>query len=269
MLFRIILVSVFLLPGCTGNFMRELADKNSDEALLYDAKTALNNQDYDEAINILTIRLSASGQQNNEARAVLAGAYAGKCGLNFLEFVDGLAAATSGSAFTMISSPFVGEVVDSPYCLLSLQTLDLIGPTESRTNDQNAFASIVGMVLMGSATRLYTDDNPVNGDGVQDAVDISCSLTDAQMDNIILGYGYMAKNFDALSTDQIGTGAGSAISDSIDTCTSIAGSSCEVTDAADITVPMRDTMRDLMNTVEYGVGTADGSNPILIPAACP
>ena len=124
MIFRLSLFSLFLVLGCTGNVLRELADKNTDDALLFDAKTAVNTQNYDEAINILTLRLSSSGQLKSEARSILASAYAGKCGLNFLEFVDGLAAAPTGSAFSLVSSPFVGIAVDSTYCLQSLQTLE-------------------------------------------------------------------------------------------------------------------------------------------------
>lgn len=263
-----LLFSVNFLVGCSANFLKELADKNSDDAIIYDAQKAVNEQNYDSAIDLLTVKLSAAGQTKVLARETLASAYAGKCGLNFISFVDGLAAATAGSAFVLVSSPFVGFVVQPSFCLQSLQTLDLIGPTEARTLDQNAFASVVGMVLMGSSTRLYTDNNPTNGDGVQDAVDISCTLTDAQIDSVILGYGYMAKNFSALSTAQIGSSSSAAISNSISTCNAVAGSSCQITDPAAISNDLRKTMRDLLNTIEYGVGTANGSDPSLIPAAC-
>ena len=134
--FLIFFITAFVIFGCTGNLLRDLADKNSDDALLFDAKTAVNAQDYDTAIDILTNQLSSSAKLKVEARETLSGAYAGKCGLNFLDFVQGLADATSGSAFVLASSPFVGKAVDSAYCLLSLQTLDLIGPTASRTIDQ-------------------------------------------------------------------------------------------------------------------------------------
>lgn len=263
-----LLFSFSFLVGCSANFLKELADKNSDDAIIYDAQKAVNEQNYDSAIDLLTVKLSAAGQAKVPARETLASAYAGKCGLNFIDFVDGLANASSGSAFVLVSSAFVGTAVQPSYCLQSLQTLDLLGPTESRSTDQNAFASVVGMVLMGTSTRLYTDNNPTDGDGTQDAVDISCTLTDTQIDNVILGYGYMAKNFSALSTDQIGSSSGDAISDSIDACTAVAGSSCEVTDPATISNDLRKTMRDLLNTTEYGVGTANGSDPLLIPAAC-
>ncbi|MCC2678706.1 MAG: hypothetical protein K0R29_1282 [Pseudobdellovibrio sp.] len=261
-------IVLFFLAGCSINLFREMADKNTDEALLYDAQKAVNNRDYDTAIDIINNQLGGSARVTTEAREILASAYAGKCGLNFLEFVDGLANATAGTAFQLASSPFVGTAVDSAYCLQSLQTIDLIGTNAERTVDQNAFAAVVGMVLMGSATRLYTDNTPVDGDGTPDAPDISCSLTDNQVDLVVLGYGYMSSNFSALGS-QLGDSSGDTFSDSIAACESVAGSACQITDQSDITPQIRDTMRDLLNTQQYGVGSFDASSNLLIPAACP
>lgn len=259
-----------MVSSCAqNNLFSEFAAKNSDEALLFDAKVFINQQRYNEAIDVVLNKMSASGQQKVEAREVLASGYAGKCGLNFLDYTSRLASANSGSAFVLMSAPFVGITVSPADCLTSLQTLDLIGTKAQRTASQNAFAAVVGMVLLGSATRFYTDNNPVGGDGVQDVVGVSCTLTNAQIDNVILGYAYMALNFDALSSSQIGSSSSSTISNSVTVCNSLAGSSCTNTDPALITTQMRDTMKDLMNTVDYGVGLANGSNPVLIPASCP
>ena len=263
------LILFLILSGCSNNILSELADKNSDDALLFDARESVNAQDYQTAITIITTQMSAGAQQKTEAREVLSSAYAGKCGLNFINYTDGLAQATSGSAFSLVSSPFVGTAVDPASCLISLQTLDLIGTTATRTTHQNAFAAVVGMVLMGSATRLYTDDNPADGDGVEDAPDVSCSLTDPQIDNVILGYAYLSQNFSALSSSTIGGSSSSTISDSIDVCSQFAGATCTNTDPAQITTQMRDTIKDLMNTTDYGIGSKPGSSPVLIQAACP
>jgi len=241
--------------------------KNSDDALLYNAEMAVNAQAYDSAISIITQKVSGAGQQKNLAREILASAYAGKCGLNFIDYTQALAAATTGSAFVRLATPFVGKVVSPASCLTSLQTLDLIGSKAQRTLNQNAFAAIVGMVLMGSATRLYTDDAPLNGDGGQDVANISCSLTEEQMNHIVLGYAYMAQNFSAL-TGQIGASSSTSVSDSIAACTGIAGAACSNTDPAQITPLVRDTMKDLMNTIQYGVGAFNATDPLLIPTSC-
>ena len=140
--FVLIMIGVF--AGCNGNLYGELADKNSDDALIFDAKTAVNAQDYDSAITILTVQLSANGQLKTPAREVLASAYAGKCGLNFVNYVDALAAATSGSAFQLAAAPFIGLAVDSNYCLMSLYTLDLIGPNALQRHSDQLFAKQIG-----------------------------------------------------------------------------------------------------------------------------
>lgn len=265
----LIFIMIGSFVGCNGNLYNEMSNKDADDALIFDAKTAVNGQSYDEAIDIITNRVSANGQIKTQAREILASAYAGKCGLNFINYVDALANATSGTAFQLAAAPFIGVTVDASYCLMSLHTMDLLGTYATRTVDQNAFSAVVGMVLMGTSTRTTTDNIPTLGDGIQDAPNISCSATDAEIDQIVLGYGYMATNFAALSTAQIGGSSTSAFNDSIAICQSVAGSSCTITDAAQITPFIRDTMRDLLNTSQYGVGTADGSNPLLIPAACP
>lgn len=257
---------LFGLFGCSNNVFSEFGAKNSDDALLYDAQSALNAQLYDQAIDIITIKLSATGQQSVKSREILASAHAGKCGLNFIDYMERLSNATTGSTFVLVSAPFVGVPVAPASCLSALQTLDLIGNNAQRTPTQNAFAAILGMVLMGSATRLYTDGNPVNGDGAQDAANISCTLSDVQMNNVILGYAYMAINFTAVAA-QIGGSSSTTISDSIAVCSSL-GTSCAVTDPALISNQLRDVMRRLMNTSNYGIGAADGSSPLAIAAAC-
>ncbi len=262
-----------ILSGCGVNVYYKLGDKNSDEALLFDAKTAVNAQSYDNAISIITTKVSASGQLTLGSREILASAYAGKCGLNFIDYIDELATSL-GSLFTIVSAPFVGIAVDPASCLSALQTLDLIGTNAERTPGQNAFAAVVGMVLMGSATRLYTDVislievTSVNGDGTQDAVDISCGLDNTSMNNVVLGYAYMSLNFAALAA-QLGGSSGTTISGAMAVCTAIPGSLCSNTDPALISDVMRQIIRNLMNTTTFGVGDKDGSTPLLIATACP
>lgn len=264
--YLVFLICVF---GCSQNLLTELGSKSSDEALLVDAQKAVNAQEYQSAIDIITQKLSSSGQQKTLAKEILASGYAGKCGLNFADFVTSLSNAGAVSAFKMVSKPFVGRVVDPQSCLTALTTLGTIGNFTNRTNNQNAFASVVGMSLMGSATRAYTDLVPANGDGAEDATKISCTLTDAQIDFVILGFGYMAENFSALTASQIGSGSQSGLSDIINKCASIGSGNCTITDPAAISPLLRLTMRDLLETVEYGVGTTSvAGDDSLIPGAC-
>ena len=261
------IIFLFILSNCSNAF-KDLASSDKDTELLIQAKANINSFSYASAINILTVQVSAGSQAKIEYRETLASAYAGKCGLNFASFVSSLSTSTSGSAFSLVMKPFVGLDVDPASCLLALNTMQLIGDTPTRNINQNAFTSAVGMSLMGTQTRVSADVNPMNGDGVIDQN--LCTLTDAVVDNIILGFGFMSKNFSALSTAQVGTTAQTSINDSIAKCIVVAGTTCQITNAADITPPVRNTMRDLLNTVEYGVGSiVTGGNPVAIVAACP
>lgn len=267
---RFFLIFVLTTLGCSQNFFNDVSSKSGDDALLFDAKTAVNNQDYQTAIDIIKTKMSLSGQTRADAKEVLASGYAGKCGLNFVTFVNGLSTAVSGSAFILLSTPFVGVVVDPASCLTALNTLESIGTTSARTNDENAFAAIIGMSLMGSAVRLYTDIIPTNGDSTQDAPNISCGLTDPQVDYVVLGFGFMSQNFNYLSTSQLGSSSQTTLNGVINICTNVAGSACTITNPASITPQIRDTIRDLLNTTDYGVGTVvTNGNPIAIAGACP
>ena len=258
---------VFLISSCS-NVLKDIASSDKDTVLLIEAKANINTLTYQTAIDILTLKVSAGSQIKIEFREALASAYAGKCGLNFASFVNSLSTAAAGSAFTLVLKPFVGQVVDPASCLLSLNTMEMLGTTQTRSTNQNAFTSVVGMSLMGSQTQVSADKVPVNGDGTADQN--LCALSDAVVDNIILGFGFMSKNFSALSTAQLGSSSQTSINDSITQCNAVAGSTCQITNPADITPAVRNTMRDLLNTVEYGLGSVvTGGNPVAIAAACP
>ena len=249
-----------------------MSSKTTDDALLEDATKAVNAERYQDAIDIINLEMSVGGQARADVKQVLANGYAGKCGLNFVNFVSGLSSSSSGTAFHLMAAPFVGEVVDPSSCLTALSTMDSIGTTAQRTADQNAFTSVVGMALMGTTIRLYTDAAPAstNGDGATDSANIACSLTNAQMDLIILGFGYMAKNFSALSSQQLGSSSQASLSGVISVCSSVPGVTCVVTDQTQISTLLRDTMRDLLNTSDYGIGSVTtNGNPLLLVGACP
>lgn len=260
---------LILLTSCTGNLLQTLSSKSGDEDFIIEAQKALNAEDYDGAISIITTKVSGAGQITIPARETLASAYAGKCGLNFLDYTTALAAQSTGSPFRILMTPFVGITVSPSHCRTALSTMELIGTTQTRTANQNAFTSIVGMVLIGSALRAYADVAPADGDGIAD-ISLCSGVTNTQMDDIIIGFGFMSKNFYAVSSSLVGSGASDGITDMIATCTLIAGSSCEVTDPTLITTQMRDTVRDFANTTEYGIGLySTGGNDLLLPAACP
>lgn len=263
------IVFVFLTAtGCSNNLFKGASTGDHDENLLVDAKAAINSFNYQSAIDIVTLQMSANGRAQTNAKEVLASAYAGKCGLNFVSFLEKLSTANSGTGLGLMVAPYVGVAVDPDSCLLALNTLETIGASASRTANENAFAAVVGMSLLGGQVRAAVDLAPVNGDGTVDSA--ICSMTNAQLDNAILGMGHLIINFSFLSVQQIGAGSQTAINDLINVCASMGLPSCTVTDPTQITQPLRDTMKDLINTDDYGIGLVhSGGNPVTVAGACP
>ncbi|MBC7741764.1 MAG: hypothetical protein H7061_06190 [Bdellovibrionaceae bacterium] len=255
--------------GCSQNLLTDLSSKSTDDALLENAQKALNIEDYQTAITYIN-RMSTVGKARPVAKEILASGYAGQCGLNFVDYISSLSTAGSVSMFKLLSIPFVGRAVDSSLCLTSLTTMDSIAASPLRTVNQNAFTAIVGMSLMGTAIRSTTDLLPVNGDGIADAANIACTLTDAQIDNVILGLGYMVENFSALTSTQVSSGSQTSLSNFVNKCTTLVPGGCAFTNQTTIPPLLRLTMRDLLNTTDYGVGNYPISgDDTRIPGACP
>lgn len=266
---KFIFLFICLPLACSQNFLQDLSSIDPDEDYYAKAMAALNDQSYDQAISIINDHITPFGQSAPKVRELLSSAYAGKCGLNFLDYTKKLSEQNSGSAMRNLMMPFVQVMVDPASCRTALQTMELIGPTESRTQNQNTFTSVTGMVLIGTALRGYADIAPPLGDGAAD-INLCTDFTDAQVDDIIIGFGFFNKNFSAVTSTMIGAYSNFALGDVVTMCNNTAGSAaCQITDPADITPAMRDTFRDLVNTQEYGIGGyTTGGDPATVPISC-
>ncbi len=251
------------------NLLDGLSSKTSDEYLIIEAQEANDAQNYDLAINILINQISNSAKVTIPVKELLANAYAGKCGLNFVQYTISLAASTSGSAFRKVMTPFVGSVIAPSFCAQALQTMESIGTETQRTTNQNAFTAVAGLVYIGASLRFNADLFPVNGDGVSD-VNLCSGLTDAQLDETIIGFGFFSTNFSYVSASLLGTSSLNSLDQVVQICTATIGSSCNAKTSGDITPAMRSVIRDLINTQEYGIGSySTGGNDLLLPGSCP
>lgn len=267
---KLIFIFLLLPLACSQNFLQDMSSISPDEDNYSKAMDALNDESYDLAISIVNNNITPTGQTVPKVRELLASAYAGKCGLNFLDYTQKLTENNSGSSMSNLMRPFVQVAVDPPSCRLALQTMELIGPTELRTANQNIFTSVTGMVLMGTALRGYADISPTLGDGSPD-INLCTGFTDAQVDDIIIGFGFFNKNFSSVSSTMIGSYSSFVLGDVVTMCSDVAGAAaCAITNPADITMPMRDIFRDLVNTQEYGIGAyITGGDSLMVPNSCP
>lgn len=263
-----ILVLVLFLYSCDKNILSSSSSLDSDDDKYSLAMKYQNSQDYDNTI--ATIKsMSPNAQTATKVQELLATGYAGKCGLNFVDYINKISAISSGTALKIMMSPFVQIKVDPVSCKLALATMEQIGPTESRLLNENIFTSITGMVLLGTSLRSYADQSPTLGDGTADR-NICSAITDSEIDDMIIGFGFFSKNFSYVSNSIVGSYSKNVMTDIMTTCQNVAGSSCEITDPTLITPLMRTAFRDITNTVEFGIGPfVTGGNQQLIPSACP
>ncbi|WP_409478006.1 hypothetical protein [Pseudobdellovibrio sp. HCB154] len=269
--FLYLTIFALFINSCGPNVLSGLGSQTSDEYYLEEATKANNSQNYDYALDVLLNKLSAGAQARASTKELLASAYAGKCGFNFVEYVTALAEST-GSPFNVVMQPFVQVAAAPEYCLLALQTIDTIGTPSQRTTNQNTFSAITGLVLMGISLRAYADKDGTdnNGDGLMDVDNMVCQagqVSDDQMNDIIVGYGYFVTNFAYIGA-MLGN-ATSGLDDSISMCTSIPTADCDVTDKNSVNSDTRDIMRRLLNTTNYGIGDEQGDDAMEIAAACP
>jgi len=264
------------------NVLSEFAQKDSDEARFIEAKKAIDDAAWSDAITILTTELSATFQTRTEVREALMGAYAGQCGLNFVNLYKGFEnMSATDSLFVLVLKPFSGSIVTPASCELSLAVLKQLGATYAdRTNDQNLFGTLLGFTKMGSYLHSKFDlEASGAGNGSVDAGWDSCPtsaaslrLSDAQVDGVILGMGLMFENLAAL-TAALGSNAGvDSISDAKTDCETALGGApgaCTITDPTAITPIMRRLFRRMISSQAFGFGTCDINVMIPAPSCCP
>ncbi|MCX7977442.1 MAG: hypothetical protein N2578_00390 [Bdellovibrionaceae bacterium] len=230
-LFKLALMAQLLITGCSGyNQLKAMAPKNSDEALYEDALKAVNAGQYDSAISIINNQISLGFRSNPPVVRTLTSAYSGKCGLDFLTFIEGIQSGGS-SPFALAMSGFTNASVVTSGCQNAQNTIEnYFGTSPSqRTPSDNFFMAFLGLAKIGAMLRSKAD---VNQDGnVDTGFDVcdSGDISDNEIKYVGTGLGLLLQNITAVGA-ALG-GAGSAIN-ALDTlCDSLPPPNpCEITD---------------------------------------
>lgn len=203
----IVLLSLTITTSCgQPNILTDYSVTNSDEALYLNAKTKIDNSDWDGAITILTTDLSATYQARSDVKESLMYAYGGKCGISFLSLVNSLKNVSSAKMFEFALSIFAGTTVDLTACDNAYTTLVSLGTAATRTNGQNLFAAILGLTKMAATLHAKFDTELSGvGNGLVDAGWDSCEissavnrLSDDEVNRIVSGVGLIFENLTAL-----------------------------------------------------------------------
>lgn len=267
----LLLVLSFALPSCNMNVYKDASNKKSEAALIEESIKQLDKKEYDKAIEILTTQLSTDKQAEPKVIRLTAEAYAGKCGLDAVEYLNNIQNNTSSAFFALFYQPTLGISVQPAECATATNKRIQIGELNSRSQSDNIFLTILSMFRIGANIQAAVDTSPANGDGVLDSS--VCTMTDSQVNQVILSFGFLIENFAAVSSGLVGSGTLASINEIVTTintvCTPL-GLQCIVTNENDITDNHRNLFRDLLNTTEYGVGSVvTNGNAIAIGLACP
>ncbi len=265
------ILSIFLclsMLGCS-NIFQGVSNKTSDEALFEDVQTLMDEQNWDEAITKLN-SLSSEFRGHRDVIEAWAGVYAGKCGLNFIDYFTSLGSAslTGTTIFAYFMKAWTGKTVDPDSCTLAQTKMEEISTDPAqRTPGQNLFLAVLGMVKVGVFLRAYADRNGTGnlGDGTAEinvCTNDASNLLDAKLDEVITGLGLITTNL-AYLTAVLSNNSISGALDSLNTACQASPGACGKTKPADITPADRALFRDLLNT-----GPANPTAPVGI-GICP
>lgn len=263
------LCAIVVLASCSQNALIESAKRDTDAALLFEAKKKMNGAHWTDAITLIG-RMSAAGQSERTTKVTLASAYAGRCGLNLIRLADHISTAAGtnffailGSAMRAATGPSVTDCILAEATLLSIST-DLA----ALTADENMMVSFISFSKIGAIVAAYAD---LDDDGSADAGFDACDTNDipeAMVRQFGTGITLAVASLNA-SGSSIASGLGTAVTAA---CTTLGGIDpafdfCSITDPADFTADHVKALGGLIHsTDDPGVGTCAGD---IATCVCP
>lgn len=263
----LLLISLWFCTSGCSNIFEETADKTTDAALYEEALKKVDALEFDAALSYFE-QLSPSFAANNEVREQWAGALAGKCGLDFIEFFNTISSTGTGATlFQQFMASFVGKELSPEHCVLAEEKINEISTSPlSRTSSQNLFMMILGMAKIGTLLRHEADNAEDSGlgDAAMDAGFDGClvdntdtygndSFSDADIKQLVTGVGQIFENF-AVVGDNIAGGETSNNLTLISTnCSALSPNPCTITDPDNVDNDTVTNMRYLIHT--------SGTNP--------
>lgn len=179
--------------NCTVNILESFANKETNEAYLVEAKRLINDGDYDGALNKLAL-ITGAFAADRSVITLKASAHAGKCGLNFLSFVEAFQNLGTSSIMQFLLAHFVsGTAAKIDSCISAEDLVESIGSISERTDDENLLLALISFAKIGTVLSLYTDSDD-NG------------TVDGGYDTCAVGASRVAGNMTTADVRQVGTG---------------------------------------------------------------
>lgn len=164
MVFISSLVLTSLVSISCSNIFKGMSDQESQEAYLEDAIKYNNAKQYDSAIDIIENKLTTDTKNSDDMRRFMASVYAGKCGLDFIQYFNNLSSASDSDSegLKFLMTAWNGKTVSATHCKTAETIMKQIAPTfTTRTASDSFFMVILAMAKIGTylKTIVDADDN--------------------------------------------------------------------------------------------------------------
>lgn len=267
----LVLFSLFFLTASCTNIFYEAADKNSDAAKLFDARKLIDSGDWTSAITKIN-SMSVSAREQRDVKALLASAYAGRCGLDVLTMINNMQATTSYTFFQILMRSIRGATATNVAdCVLAETTMKTISTSSSsRTTDENLLMAFVGFAKIGAILSANAD---TDSDGTVDAGFNPCTaLDDTEAAELVTGLANAITSLNSANSS-IGSDEMTDINSICAAATTAGFDFCSLTDTSQVdTQAERAGMRGLVHEAQdsIGLGTCTSTLPsnILDAASC-
>ncbi len=258
-----------LIIGCSQNAFIESAKRDTDSALIFEARKLMDASAWSEAIAMIN-RMSADGQANRNTKVTLASAYAGKCGLNLIRLAEQISSSAGQNFFGLLLSALRGANAASiAACVLAESTIQSISNVPAtRTSDENVMMAFVGFAKIGAVLAAHAD---TNGDGTPDPSFDACDpamMPEAMLREVGTGVT-LAVDALAASGGSIGSGLANSVTAACDQLATIDPSYdfCTVTTTAGFSAEQVRALGGLVQSSDNpGLGTCAGN---LQSCVCP
>lgn len=248
---------VLPLVSCSENIFDEIADKDTSEAVYFQAKLELNERDYVTAITLFE-SLDPTFLAVRERTGVYASAYSGRCGLEFLTLLNTLQNPGANSVLSLLMAGFPGATLleNQSDCGQAETILNTIGDQDARNGDENLLMAFTSLSKIGVTLSHYADDNE---DQVVDGGFDQCDLVAFPAADVAIIGAALANSL--LSLTAIGTGY---VDDATTDVTALCGLHpdlavfCTQTDPSLFTPDQIKALRYIIGSSDYGLNSCGG-----------
>ncbi len=259
-----LMVIYILNLGC-ANIFSEMADKSTDKALLYETKLKLGKGEWDGALAQIAL-MSTDYQERRDVKVLKSSAYAGKCGLNFVDLAVALQSGSSALFSILLSARTGATTTNLDSCVAGENILVALGSAGTRTGEENlllAFASLIKIAnilnIRGDTDADATVDatwdpcDAANGAGTGETNLPTSVANRADSTEIVTG---LALFLESIAAAGAGSSAGDFYSDLNDMCSALPVNPCSANTRASVTAEQQRAIRALITGNDDGIGMA-------------